>query len=677
MWERMKKRGAWVLALSLLAMTACSDSEDDASPDAGQEQPDGGGTPDSGTPDAGPALPALEVPEGCNPLASEHDCLLPYPSNYFLQEDAALPSGHRVKLSTAAKLKMKDGTPFDFTDLHPADGYSHGTQMLALFPGGVDATNLPTVTQPTAATSGTTVVLDAEARTGVLHFAELDPRAPDDAHRALLLRPVVRLRGGARYIVALRGLKAKDGTEVPVPEGFRRIRDGQTAGDPLLAPLAARYEADIFPALQAAGVARSELQLAWDFTTETEENVTRDMLDVRRLAMEAMEATPPVVTVTKVENEVDANISRRITGTLRVPLFMETAQAGALLARDEQGRVKRNGEAEVAFTLQIPRSVWGQAVAPVRFLQYGHGFFGSQGESDGSFVRPFVQATKMVVMTVDWWGMSQADAPGVIGAMSQQPAQTLRFTDRVHQGMVNQMAVTYAARTTLRDLAELKDNGVLVYDPDQTYFYGISQGHILGGTYVALSPHISRAVFSVGGADFSLMMFRAKPFAMFLQAIAAAVPDALDQQKFAALTQTSFDRIDPITYAPHVLTAPYTGGPASRRVLVQYGLGDAQVPNVATELHARAMGLTQQLPATWRVPELPVFEGAIDGAALVQFDFGLPSPLPGTVADLPAQDNPVHEGVRRNVKGREQVDLFLQPDGRVETTCGGICLGAN
>jgi len=681
MLERMWKRGAWALLFSLLTVTGCSDSDDEVlRPDSGV--PDSGvpdsGSPDSGTPDSGSEeLPPLVVPEGCNPLASEYDCLLPFPSDYFLKEDAALPSGHRVTLTASAKLKAKDGTVFDFTDLHPADGYSHASQLLALFPGGVDAANLPPVDRPTAATDGATVLLDVESARGVLHFAELDPRAADDGRRALLVRPVERLRNGARYIVALRGLKAKDGTPVPVPEGFRRIRDGQTAGDPLLAPLARHYEDAIFPALVAAGVPRAELQLAWDFTTETEEAVTRDMLDVRRLAMEAMEATPPAVTVTEVKDDVDANIARRIKGTLRVPLFMESAQPGALLARDAQGRVKRNGDADVPFTLQIPRSVWGQSVAPVRFLQYGHGFFGSQGESDGSFVRPFVQATKMVVMTVDWWGMSQADAPGVLGAMAQQPAQTMRFTDRVHQGMVNQMAVMYAARTTLKDLAELKDGGVLVYDPAQTYYYGISQGHILGGTYLALAPHVSRAVLSVGGANFSLMMFRAKPFSMFLQAIAQTVPDALDQQKFAALTQTSFDRIDPITYAPHVLTSLYEGGPASRRVLVQYGLGDAQVPNVATELHSRAMGLTQQLPATWRVPFLPAEEATLETSALVQFDFGLPAPLPGTVANLPEQDNPVHEGVRRDADGRQQVDLFLRPDGKVEPTCGGICVGGD
>ncbi|HYO65745.1 MAG TPA: hypothetical protein VEU33_06650, partial [Archangium sp.] len=587
-----------------------------------------------------------------------------------------LPSGHRVRLSESAKLKTKEGAVFDFTDLHPADGWSHGTQMLALFPGGVDVSNLPSLQSPTAAVNGATVLLDAERSEGVLHFAELDPRASSDERRALLLRPLERLGNQTRYIVALRGLKAKNGSPVPVPEGFRRIRDGQTEGDPLLVPLSRHYEERIFPVLEAAGIPRGELQLAWDFTTGSEENVTRDMLDVRRLTMEALEATPPAVTVTEVKDEVDVNIARRITGTLRVPLFLESAQPGALLARDERGRVRRNGEAEVPFTLQIPRSVWGQGVAPVRLIQYGHGFFGSRAEADSTFfVRPFIDGAKAVVLTVDWWGMSSADAPGLLNTIANNPGQTLGFTDRVHQAMANQIAVTYAVRTTLGELESLKDKGVRVYDPARTYFYGISQGHILGGTYLALSPHVERGVLSVGGVDFSLIMFRARPFSPFLSSISQVLPDALDQQKFAALTQTGFDRIDPITYAPHVLADTYAGGPASRRVLMQYGLGDVSVPNVATEVHARALGLVQQLPATKPVPGLLAREGEVDGSALVQFDFKLPEPLPGTVADLPPQNNAVHEGVRRDAESRDQVNRFLMPGGKVEAVCGGVCYG--
>lgn len=619
----------------------------------------------------GEPLPPLEIPRGCNPIAADADCLLPFPSDVFLADDPSLPSGKRVRISDAALLKKAlGGAPYDMTDLHPADGWSFGTQILALFPGGVDGALLPPVDAPTDATTGPTVLIEAESGRGVLHFAELDPRADDPAQQALLVRPLERLNERTRYLVAFTGLRAPDGSAVPAPEGFRRIRDGEAAGDPILEPLAARYEAEIFPALEAAGLDRSSLQLAWDFTTQSEENVTRDMRRVRDLAIAAFEAKPPAVTVTEVEEEVDENVARRIRGTLTVPLFLDEE---GLLFRGVDGQVEQNGTTEVPFTLQIPHAVLDEPRTPARFLQFGHGFFGSQGEADGSFVRPFIQATRMVVMTVDWWGMSSADAGAVAAAIWGRPEETVRFGDRVHQGMVNQIAVTFAAKTTLLEVEEVQADGEPLYDPAQVYFYGISQGHILGGTYLALSPHVERAVLSVGGADFSLMMFRARPFQAFLDIIELQEEGPLGQQKFAALTQTSFDRFDPLTYAPYVIRDPWPGSPP-RRVLIQYGLGDAQVPNVATELHARAMGVAQLLPAARAIPGLEGADGPIEASAIAQFDFQLEDdPLPGTIARPPAEDNVVHEGVRRLAAGRAMVDRFLQPGGTIANTCDGIC----
>lgn len=640
----------WLLPVSLLALSACGEEE---------VKPPPGPTP-------------LDIPEGCNPIAADADCLLPYPSDQWLMADPSLPSGRRVRISDAALPKDARGKSIDVTTLHPADGWSHLTPILALFPAGVSDANLPTLGAPTSAVAGPTVLIEAETGQGVLHFAELDPNAPDDAHRALFIRPLERLKNGTRYIVALRQLVARDGQPVPVPEGFRRIRDNQTTGDSVLDPITRRYEGQIFTRLEAVGVERASLQLAWDFTTESEEHVTRDMLDVRRMTMDRLAATPPAVNITSVTEEVDANVFRRIQGTIEVPLFLESDQPGAPLARDALGRVRQNGTTLVPFTAQIPRSLDVSSV-PGRFLQYGHGFFGGQGEADGSFMRPFLQTTKMMSFTVDWWGMSAPDRLVVAGAMANKPSETMLFTDRVHQAMANQIAVTYAAKTTLRSLAAFQIGGKLAYDPEQTYYYGISQGHILGGTYLALSPHVQRGVLSVGGAGFSLMMFRAKPFQPFLDVISQSVPDPLDRQKFTAMLQTSFDRIDPITYAPRVLRDFYPGAPSERRVLAQLGLGDAQVPNVASHVHARALGLTLLKPAPREIPALPSSEGPLNGSGLVEFNFNVAEPLPGTVATPPKDDNAVHEGVRRLARGREQVDRFLRPDGVIVHTCDGVC----
>ena len=48
---------------------------------------------------------------------------------------------------------------------------------------------------------------------------------------------------------------------------------------------------------------------------------------------------------------------------------------------------------------------------------------------------------------------------------------------------------------------------------------------------------------------------------------------------------------------------------------------------------------------------------------------------PGLECRIPtaAEENDVHEGVRRNVKVKDQLDLFFQPDGEIQNTCDGVC----
>lgn len=621
----------------------------------------------------GPLEP-LSVPEGCNPIAHEGDCMLPFPSDYFTVEDATLPSGRRVSFSPQALPRTDGGDVIDPTQLHPADGFSYLTPIFAVFPGGVDDGNLIFHTDDPARSQGDespTVLLSVDGER-VLHFAEIDPRVTELDRQALFVRPLVRLRDGTRYIVALRNLESADGTPLPAPEGFRRIRDRKTKADPLLEPLAARYEDEVFPVLEAAGIDRESLQLAWDFTTATREHVTADMMVLRDAAIAQFEQTPPRVTLESVQDDVDAEVFRRITGTLQVPLFLESTEGGALLHRAADGTVQQNGVTEVPFVLLIPRSVEA-AGGNARFLQFGHGFFGSRSEVEGSFVKPFVERTGMVVIGVDWWGMALPDKRVLLGDLLGDISVVGRFLDRVHQSMVNQIAVTYAMQSTLAALPELSIGGQLAYDPTRTYFYGLSNGHILGGTYLALSPHVSRAVLNVGGAGFNLMMYRAEPFNDLVSLMETQIADRLEQQKVTALMQLGLDRIDPITYAPNVIDDPLPGGVTDRRILMQIGIGDPTVPNLASHVHARALGLSHLTPAPRPIVGLPQVAAPHDGSALVEFDFGVAKPLPGTYADFPLNGNEVHELVRRNEGGIQQVDAFLRPGGQIEHFCDGPC----
>jgi hypothetical protein len=647
--------------------------QEDAPSDAGED-----GGEDVGEDADAPDPDELVVPEGCNPISVGWDCLLPYPSDAFLVADPTTATGRRLAVPQVALPQSAQGADMDLNAPFLADGFSFGGQITVAVPGGVDASRLEPWTGDVERSLGEdspTVLLEAETGERVLHLAEVDGKARPGEGQALLLRPLVRLKPQTRYVVALRGLADAQGAQVAPPEAFRRLRDGEAGSHPVLGPLAARYEGEVFGVLEAAGVERGGLQLAWDFTVRSEQSAWGDMLQMRAQALERWAQAPPRVTVTRVLDDVSPTTARRIEGTLQVPLFLDKEGPGGKLTRDPQGRPVAQGVAEVPFLMLIPRSVWEAQgpVQPARLLQFGHGFFGSREEIADNFIHEMADELGMVVLAVDWWGMSGEDVVQVAQTLQAEPREVLRFGDRVHQAMVNQLAVSFAARGPLLEAAEVQREGVAVYDPAQLYFMGLSQGHILGGVYLSLSPHVERGVLGVGGASFTLMMSRAKPFEPFLLVLGVHLKTPLDVQKWTALAQTGFDRFDPLTYAPWVREGGFPDTPARREVLLQIGVGDTQVPNLASHLHGRALGVPLLAPA----PRDPGGFGEPvaapwEGSALVEFDFGK-TPPPDLEARAAREGNEVHEGVRRLGAAVEQLDAFLRPEGQARHLCDGVC----
>lgn len=625
---------------------------------------------------AGPGDPApLAIPEGCNPIAADWDCMLPFPSDFYRKPDDALPAGYRVALTDAATPRTQGDEPVDPTLLHPSDGFSPGSQILLHLPGGVDSSALvfhDGAINDSGSAGNSTLIIDSVTSMAVGHFAETDPRAESDDDRGLVIRPLVRLLDERRYVVAVQKLSDASGAPHVAPEGFRRIRDGEAQGDPVLGPLAKRYESDVFPVLTAAGVKREDLLLAWDFTTRSEQSATGDMLAVREHVLGYLKK-PPAFSVVSSQDAVAPHIWRKVEATVKVPLYVEKDAPYAALHRDASGKVAPNGEVDVPFTVLIPPSVGNRPPGspPARLLQYGHGFFGSRAEAE-SHAAELADEKGFVVVTATWVGMSDEDRIKVTDALLADTANLMRFTDRLHQAMASFIVVGALAQGALAAAPELQTPAGPAYDPGALYFHGNSLGHILGGTYVALSPSIERAALGVGGVNFSFMMFRAQPFNLFLLLMGQVVPSKLDQLRLSFMTQLSFDRIDPLTYAPRLLENTLPGSPSARRVLLHTGMGDPAVPPLSAHLQARSLGLPTLAPAPRAIWGIQPEAGAIDGSAIAEFDFGI-EPEPGYQAIPPVANNPVHEGVRRLPAAREQLSRFLRPGGKVEATCDGVC----
>jgi hypothetical protein len=381
------------------------------------------------------------------------------------------------------------------------------------------------------------------------------------------------------------------------------------------------------------------------------------------------------VTITSVIPDPSAEIALRVEGTLRVPLYLDSAEPGARLHRGADGRVAQNGEAEVPFTLQVPTTAMpaDASFEPARILQYGHGFFGLREEINYSFMRGYSQEQAYITAAVDWWGMSELDIDIVGGNIFNDMSALFTFTDRLHQAMVNMIALSYAVKGPLTQVADLQRFGKTLFDPAKLYYYGISQGAIFGVTLLALSPTLDRAALSVGGGPYSLMMSRSASYGELLALLSAVIDEPLTIQKMMALSQHTWDRVDPITYSGRVLQDPYPGSPPERHVLMQIGIGDHSVNNLASHVNARAMGMPLLDPTPRPIHGLDAATSPADDA-LVVVDFKLATE-PGIEARIPteAEKNDVHEGVRRNPRIKQQLDAFFQPDGVIQNFCDDAC----
>ncbi len=634
--------------------------------------------------DAAPLAP-LTVPDGCQPLAAPASCTLPWPSDFYRESDAAMPSGARYVVRGAAKPKTLNDADADVTGPFAPDGASLAPTLTGVLPAELVSDGLPNVvddgSKSVDVAASPTLLFRASDMTPVAHYADVDPK-PTDAGTAISLRPFLPLEPKTRYVVALRRVKTATGV-APAAEGFRRLRDGTTSQDPALVTLAPRFERDVLGPLAAKGVARGDLQLAWDFTTGTRERSTHDLLRVRELTLAWLKDHEPKVTVTASEPGTGA-YWREVRGTIEGPRWVESDLPGATLHRGPDGEVAENGTTTFEFLAAVPTSL-RDAYEPGRALGFGHGFFGGRDEVDGSASKAIVGKLGAVAIGIDWWGMSKPDLDAVIADVTSDTAHTADFVERVHQAMANWLVTTAALRGPMTKLADFhrpasgpgtsEQNGVsnanaLLYDPARVFYFGASQAHILGATMCALNPDIERAVLNVGGAALTHVMPRSNAFAAFQFILKSSIGDELAVQAVLAMLATGLDRIDPATYAPFLLGSKLPGNP-DRKALLQVGIGDASVPAIAGFWHARALGLSQTAPPVAAIFGLPAVDASTLDSAITVWDFGIPLDVYREPTSRP--DNEVHVGLRDEPTALAQMDAFLRADGKVIHPCTGPC----
>jgi hypothetical protein len=631
------------------------------------------------------STPALDdgLPASCNPLRTAGTCLLPYPSAIYEAADASTATGYRVALvSETLPAARSTGKPLDATRYDVADGFSPATPILAQFPEFIDPTSLVplgSIQQSLLATSPTLLV-DMTDDSLVAHFSEVDALAVQGSDRqALMIHPAARLAPGRRYAVGItNAVRTTSGGAPTTPPTFAAIMQDHTPGDAMSQAAAARMPA-VLASLGKAGADTSNLLLAWDFITGSDEQITGHVLSMRDQALPIVGDSGIGYTITSMDdNDGDPDTLVRVQGTFTVPQFISQTNvtvAPATLTFDANGNPVMKGRFQAPFIVLVPKMA-AQAKAPLPILLYGHGLFGSaSSEISGPWVPSFANLEGYVMVGTDWSGLSQYEDPVYSGGSGAAGDAIADFdnlpwiTDRLQQSLVNAMTLVRTMRGKIVDDPALSMGGRPFADASKLDYFGISLGGIMGGSFMGYDPDVTMGALNVGGGEWSLLFQRSVDWTLFKLVAGDAYPDALDQEILLALAQSQFDFSDPITNAPHTILSPLPGTP-KKQILLQMGVGDCQVSNVATAVVVRSLGmplLAESPVPIWGLTAVP----GPQGSALTVWNPML-TPLPPTTNATPQVDNGVHEAIRRITKAEDQIQTFFST-GQIVSTCGGPC----
>jgi pimeloyl-ACP methyl ester carboxylesterase len=511
------------------------------------------------------------------------------------------------------------------------------------------------------------VLLNADTGERVPHWAEYDMTHSDDARRAFMIRPAVRLEPDTRYIAAIRDVVDQAGSALPASGGFAALRDDTPSDEPSIEQRRPLY-IDIFTRLADAGIERESLQLAWDFSTASDENITGSAVHMVEEGLALVGPDGPDYVIDNVTMDPAPGIAMRIELTMTVPLFLDDPDGGGAMLFGDDGLPEPSGTAQYPVLVHVPASA---ADSPAQLMAYGHGLLGSRWEITAGHLEALAAEHNVIVFATDWIGMADDDVNNIVGLLSTGHVDDFHTVpDRLQQGFFNAFAAMRMMQGGFADDPIMQGSNGSMVEPEDPWYFGGSQGGIFGTCYMALSPDVTRGVLAVPGQPYNLLLNRSVNFSQFFTLIDAIYTDKLDTRFFVELVQIEWDRAEPSGFTRHVIHDPLPGS-YEKEVLMLVSIGDHQVTTLGAHIMARELGVPQIAPANRPgLFEIDLVEQPYVGSAMIEYEWGLgPEPL----ENVPMTEGEDPHGKLADVPiAGITVEQFLRT-GVIESFCDGTC----
>ncbi|MEZ4288367.1 MAG: hypothetical protein R3A47_09540 [Polyangiales bacterium] len=358
-----------------------------------------------------------------------------------------------------------------------------------------------------------------------------------------------------------------------------------------------------------------------------------------------------------------------------MPLYLDNGGPGGVLNLDENGMPTQNGTFAYSAAVIVPVSA---QTTPAGLVEFGHGQLGAKEQVLG--FQSIANRVNLIAVALDFKGFAFDDVGTILSVLSGGDLSRFKaIPDRMQQGFLNFLI----AMRTLSVEAKGVDNAFLtalendcggaMVDGDKRYYYGGSQGGILGATLMALSTDVQRGLLAVPGQSYSLLLQRSVNFdeyGMFL--MQPYNWNALHTQFNLALLQSLWDRAEPSGYSQYIRNDRFPNTPA-HEVMIQVSKSDHQVTNLAAHILARTIGGVVNLaPLIRSVYGIDEASGSHTGSAMIEIDFGNPT-VP--VTNIPPWDDtdPDPHGRATELSALAETLSTFYETGVVANPCDGPC----
>ena len=602
------------------------------------------------------------------------DVMLPFPSNYFLTEDAATATGFRVNITednVPPGETMFEAYAFMQDDLNALDGFGTSAEILFGFSSEIGSREViggeVVVTPPDslqispdgtveAGSPAVLVCIDADSpdyqKPVPLILEYLSERAEGRSQHTLIIETAFPLRPKTTYALALTTrLTDRSGHCLAPSQPTRRLLSGKHPQEFGLLGEQVPLALDVLTEAGFIGD-KSEVSGITVFTTQSIEE------EILAAANEILQ-DPPVIVANSLQVTPESDgIAAKIVGRFTAIQYRSTD--GTFVIQD--GKPVPQETAELEFELLIPEET-AENHPPFPVVIYQHGLTGKKEEDKGAkraqaragFASLAIDAVEHGSRGNPEDGMGNLFRFFTISAEGNFDMPVLR--DNFRQAFVDIVSLAELV-PVLAEVDLLPDgnpDGVLELQADPVYLSGHSLGAVISAGALALSPRIPAGNLCAGGGRLTTNLFmRSEVFALFIDALKPEGTTTTDIRRFMPLLQLVIEKGDPVNLARLVVAEPPAAisGSAPKHVLYQEVIDDGFVPNRSNETLGRALGQDHLQPVVREVYGLePMAEPAAAnhprGVTAVFFQFdqlanGDPAGHTDIYADTTAQTQWIH-----------------------------------